>query len=479
MVLALHPVIGARADESDFTALKTDNLFGVATHLLRTGDFFNGLDDSWSMPRLRPVLEALGTQTMALALYAYDTSPHRALVSPNGALNAGIRDRRILIDHWLGILDRMGKPVLITLFAHSPRKPGYAALNLQFADWLAELVRDHPAIAYIQLHNEPNLPRFWNRATPGEYVTTYRAIAEPIKAARPDIKIVGGAISSLSWAPGRQWLRKAISAGLLDLVDGVSVHPYNRHNPPEDDPHFGKKDGPVTDDIADAFADFWSEIDKAKPKGKPLSLFITETGYSSAISDPLGLGSESQQADYLSRAMLIYLDLRVSGVAPIEAVYWYDLKDDGTDNSRTEDKYGLVTADLSREKPAFSAYKSVIAAFPSADDLEPSPLGLTITTAGGAVAVKLWHRKSDDTHIIAFWRYDDTLANADAIDVTLSLAHSCDVHAKPGPLVMAGDPAAGALTATWQKGTPCRTDFHAKAGPRAQWAMFSLTKTEG
>jgi hypothetical protein len=45
------------------------------------------------------------------------------------------------------------------------------------------------------------------------------------------VKLLVGAVSSLWWAPGVQWLKRAVDHGLLEFADGVAMHPYNVDDP--------------------------------------------------------------------------------------------------------------------------------------------------------------------------------------------------------------------------------------------------------
>lgn len=345
---------------------QANGFFGVASHSLHTRQIYPKMDDMWLLTRTAPIQQDLGTPWVAEAIYAL-TAKRSALVddgTANVADRARISERRKLIDSWFSIYDRMGKRVVLTVMAAAPQAKNSRAINDSFGDWIAELVSLHPSIEVVQLHNEPNLKSFWPD-TPEDYVKLYASIAEKVRKRRPQITISVGAISSLSWPKGRAWQKSAIDAGMLKFADAVSVHPYNLKSPPEVDPHLHVS-------LRDAMIAFWKEIEAASPPGKHLKLYLTELGYSSADDGIAGIGSEVLQANYLARLMMLYIDFRLRDGIPIDAVFWYDLKNDGPDSTKQGHNWGLVSHNLDRKKPAFETYKRIISAIPDVSQMKAS-----------------------------------------------------------------------------------------------------------
>lgn len=412
-------------------------LFGVASHFLHTRQIYTDKDDTWLLPRTMPLQTELGTPWVTEQIYAL-TSKSRALVddgTANAADKARISDRRKLIDNWLDIYDKAGTKVVLTVSAADPRAKKSDVINEAFGNWITDLISRHPGIKAVQLHNEPNLRSFWT-GSPEDYVNLYRGIAHKIKAKNPEVAITVGAISSLSWQPGRKWLKSAIKAGLLEFADGVSIHPYNLKIPPETDPH-------AKIPLRDAIINFWEEMSAAAPAGKNLKLYFTELGYSSAPNGIAGIGSEDLQANYLARLMMIYTDLRVRDGVPIEAVFWYDLKNDGSDPTKQEHNFGLVSSDLKRKKPAFQTYRRIITAIPDPLSLKPSA---TVYTADSADAVITSWTNVDGDDVIAVWRTGEGTKSVrvdakSSSNSTLVKANSLDVNsgAEAEPVVTRDD----------------------------------------
>jgi hypothetical protein len=85
-----------------------------------------------------------------------------------------------------------------------------------------------------------------------------------------------------------------------------------------------------------------------KTDKKPLSLWITEIGWFSARNLPYAK-PEPAQATALARMYLLARRHRTA-----EAIFWYDLRDDGTKPDDKEHNFGLIRNDYSL-KPAYVA----------------------------------------------------------------------------------------------------------------------------
>jgi len=394
----LVPAIAA-ASERDRS---NDAFFGVVSHFLHNNQIYKDKDDTWLTSKTSPIIEELGTDWVTEQIYAL-TNKSRALVD-DGTLTATergqVETRRKLVDQWLAIHDRAGRKVLLAILAAAPKAKNSELINRRFAVWIAELVKRHPSIRVVQLHNEPNLRSFWP-ASPEQYVEVYRPIAETIKTLNPQVEIAVGAISSLSWKNGRDWLRAAMSDGLLDFADAVAVHPYNLKVPPEMDPHTASAGTNEELALAQAIEAFWQDVQGFNSTGKRLKLYFTELGYSSAPNGIAGIGDEVLQAKYLARLMSIYVDVRVRYGIPLNGVFWYDLKNDGDEAANQEDNFGLLSHDLKRKKPAFAAYRNLITALPHVADLKAVEVEQVPSEPN--VVHFAWRRRSAPETIVSVW----------------------------------------------------------------------------
>jgi len=411
-ILATNPTFGAAQG----------NMFGVVSHFMFTDAFFANSSPYWSLHYTLPVTRDLGVGWVHDAVFAY-TAPERMVIAagsadPNASQTAE-RNRQKISDA-LALYDASAIRVVLAVVAARPSTKNAEQINAEFADWVAQLVSQHPSIVALQLHNEPNLRQLGN-LTPNEYVALFRPFAARIKQAKPQVEILVGAVSSLWWPQAIQWFEQAAQAGMLDFADGVAVHPYNTTQPPEVDPFYSGASKADPKNYEKAIQAYWRRVSALNKSGRRLKLYFTESGYSSAPKGLGAVGSEEKQADWLSRLVLIYQDLRLRGV-PIEAPFWYDLKDDGQDPNKESHHYGLVAFDLSRRKPAFDALKAVTHFFTDTNDLE-SIDNLTVAAADHPDSVKTftWRRKSDGAFIVAFWRLDQVAEPPADFDSTLEI----------------------------------------------------------
>ena len=381
------------------------SMFGAVGHVMHTASYYgeaSGKGEAWSLPQTLPWLLDARLGWVREGMY----QPWFANIE-----RKDVERHRRDFEAALALYQQHGVRVVLCIMAVSPQDQ-WVKYNDPFFDYVADLVRRFDCVRVVEMHNEPNLKFFW-RGTPQDYAATYEPAARRVKAARPDVQVAVGSVSSLWWGPGVQWLDDAFAAGVLQWADVVTVHPYNRDRPPEVDPHYADAPAEAPDHLEEAVEAWWSRVSAAAPAGKPLSLQFTELGYSSASEGIAGIGDETLQADYLSRLMLIYLDLRLRGI-PLDAVHWYDLKDDGPREELGEHNFGLIEHDLSRAKPAFHTYTAIARAF--ADPRELSKVAAPVAFNNWPEAVKHLVWKRGDALVVPFWRLNQVQGEGRDVD---------------------------------------------------------------
>jgi hypothetical protein len=184
-----------------------------------------------------------------------------------------------------------------------------------------------------EIWNEPNI-EFWSpKPDVGRYSVLALATAKAIRAADPEATIIGPASSEFPW----DFLEAFFQSGILEYLDGVSVHPYRKNRLPET-----------------AAADFQrlrALVDHCAPaarKGR-IPIISGEWGYSTYTK---GVSPETQAA-FAVRQQLHNL---WSGI-PLSI--WYDWMNDGSDPTEKEQNWGTVMPDL-KPKPAYAALKTMI-----------------------------------------------------------------------------------------------------------------------
>lgn len=184
------------------------------------------------------------------------------------------------------------------------------------------------------MHNEPNLKGFWD-APVEQYVEWVRKVAAILHEEAPGVPVIVGSFSGWGHAPGLggethvyagtsgvdawNFAERAMQLGLLDSADGVSAHPYRTSSPPEGGHELEPADDP--DGFAGEIAAWWAMVQKYNHGKRPLKLYFTELGFSASKIGYSGVGSEEEQANRLSRLMLVLFDVRLRGI-PLEQVHW-------------------------------------------------------------------------------------------------------------------------------------------------------------
>jgi hypothetical protein len=213
----------------------------------------------------------------------------------------------------------------------SPQHPESVAA---FARWAAAAVKHFEGRRVVwEIWNEPNI-HFW---APEPNVVQYTALAlatcKAVRQAVPDATVVAPASSGFPWT----FLEEFFKSGVLEYLDGVSVHPYR---------DYAKSPETVVTDYQKLRA-LIDQYAPASRRGK-LPILSGEWGYASHTK---GVSLETQAA-FAARQQLANLLNEV----PISI--WYDWKNDGADKGEREHNFGTVTAELD-PKPAYAAIQTL------------------------------------------------------------------------------------------------------------------------
>ncbi len=278
------------------------------------------------------------------------------------------------------------RPLLILDYCNSLYpSPATAAGRAAFARFAATAVRHFRGDGVIwEVWNEPG--NFWSCTgqpyRSSAYVQLAEAAAAAMRAADPRAFIIGPASGQGDGAG----IRAFTLAGLLNVLNAYSVHPY-RNGPP--------------DHAVPEFVAMHQWLTAHPVHGRPLPVVSSEWGYDTATffgayAASLAGAVRGQQADYLVRMMLGNLQ---SGVA---LSIWYDWRDDCGDALNPQCRYGVLAPGPAggwRPKPAYRAMQTlahVLAGYrysPAADVAACGP-GMRamrlLAASGGGSALVFW-----------------------------------------------------------------------------------------
>jgi hypothetical protein len=189
--------------------------------------------------------------------------------------------------HTLMILD-YGNPLYEGGFP-----PATDAGRAAFAAFAGAAARHYHGRVAWEIWNEPNVPRFWaGSPDAASYVALARAASAAIRREDPGGMILGPALGGDQF--DLPYLEGTFKAGLLDVIDAVSVHPYGAPHP----------------EAAPPFYDQVRTLIRAY--GSRLPLVVSEWGY------PVeGVGAQGQ-GDMLTRSFA------VNRAAGIPLTIWFN-----------------------------------------------------------------------------------------------------------------------------------------------------------
>lgn len=200
------------------------------------------------------------------------------------------QDRRL--NHWLDTCDKAGIETRCIL--HS------TDLTL----WRQALTHYGRRIKHWSFLNEPNMPTNNDHTKPAVMPEKYVELVAQVRKIRdevaPQCKLWGPetAMLQLMEETPFPWLRRCLEAGLLDQVDGITIHPYRQgyspRNTPENPSTFEGRPGEGYKTYEEQIA-----VLRKRVGGKPI--VVTEVGWSTT---PQGSICDHTQAKFALRQQL-------------------------------------------------------------------------------------------------------------------------------------------------------------------------------
>lgn len=241
----------------------------------------------------------------------------------------------------------------------------YRPSNMQdYAEFVAFVVRRYApkGVHLYEIWNEPNHSFFWpSGPSPAQYVEMLRAAYPAVKAADPQARVILGGLAGND----ATYLSGIYAAGGRAFFDVAAVHPYTGAVDPE---WCWNLPGTPTR-APDAFCGL-EEVRRVMERNddSDKQLWLTEFGWSTASAE-YGV-SESQQADYLTKAVI-----KLATYPWAERAYWYAFRNVSWSADNSSDlgaNYGVLRTDFSA-KPSLAALRDAAALTPTAPPPAPTP----------------------------------------------------------------------------------------------------------
>lgn len=257
------------------------------------------------------------------------------------------RNRLLIEPAWQGYLADTRRHGLNTLFilgygnrfhgdGEKPRsEPVRAAFN-RYVGHLASAFKGQ--VAHYEVWNEWDVEDPHNVQFSEDYARLIADAAGIIRERDPAARVLAGAVTTQGIESG--FALRLVEHGVLQSVDGLSLHPYVHCRG-------WRRDTP------EAWIAWLAEVDQqlTVAAGRPVPLYLTEMAWP-AHQGPCGI-SETLQAAYLARSYFLARTL-----PNIKGMWWYDLRNDGTDPQEREHNFGLLRHDYS-PKPAYHVLQAI------------------------------------------------------------------------------------------------------------------------
>jgi hypothetical protein len=282
------------------------------------------------------------------------------------------------------------EPLVVLSYGHPdfdgggyPRSKSALSAFGEFADFAVKSLGSD--VKHWELWNEWNrgtgMPAWAGRGPPEAYVRFVESVAPSCRKSGAAEQVWGGGMEGIGRA--NRWTERAVQAGLMKTVDGLTFHPYTYFLPPgERMPERG---------LMSFMQELEANIGKDKA-GRKIPLYVTELGWPTH-SGPDGVTLE-EQAKYTARALfLLRANPRVRGV------WIYTLYDRAGSAADLENHFGLLFSD-GTPKPAWYAFRDAARLLRNATKCERLDFGRHRRSLAG---VALAAAPGDATRQVVLW----------------------------------------------------------------------------
>jgi hypothetical protein len=301
-------------------------IIGVDTHLM---------NKTTTSAKALQLLEAAGVDSVRDDAYWSSAEPRRGLMRIEPAWQAYLSKAQ---EHHL-------RPLLVLGYGNpfydnyaKPRKPNVREAYGNYISFVTKQLTD--SVDFYEIWNE------WDKENPVDpvFARDYSILIEEasrrIRSNQRPMVILAGAVTSQGMDLG--FADRLVESGILNHVDGLSLHPYvhcraDERNTPENWIAWLRR---ISDDL------------KEKTRNKTaVPLYLTEMGWPS--NEGRCGGDEKTQAAFLARSFFL-----AQTMPNIKGMWWNGLLNDGPDDSDPEQNFGLLNQDLSI-KQAYLTLKAI------------------------------------------------------------------------------------------------------------------------
>lgn len=301
-------------------------IIGVDTHLM---------NKNTSPAKALQLLQAAGVDSVRDDAYWSSAEPRRGLMKIEPSWQTFLSQAQ---EHRL-------RPLLVLGYGDpfydnyaKPRKPLVRDAYGNYVSFVTRQLAD--SVDFYEVWNE------WDKENPvdsdfaKDYSVLVQEAARRIRTNQRPMVILAGAVTSQGMDLG--FADRLVESGILNVVDGLSLHPYvhcraDERNTPENWIAWLRR---ISEDLKD------------KTKNKTaVPLYLTEMGWPS--NEGRCGGDEKTQAAFLARSFFL-----AQTMPNIKGMWWNGLLNDGPDATDPEQNFGLLTQDLG-VKQAYLTLKAI------------------------------------------------------------------------------------------------------------------------
>ncbi|EMP4695291.1 cellulase family glycosylhydrolase [Klebsiella pneumoniae] len=211
-----------------------------------------------------------------------------------------------------------------------PQSKEQIAAFANYTRWIAN--RYKGKVKYYEIWNEwlvgTGLPKKTTVPDADVFIELVKESSKAIRQEDPNAIILTGSINPLSQRDV-SWMFSLIDMGVLNYVDGLSIHPYSYKSK-----KINERNVLTNIKLMDQF-----ENKLAQRSGKSVDLYITEMGFPTSKYVQGGV-SETQAG-----LSVLRYTIAARSRPYIKGIWWYDLIDDGTNKLNNEHNFGFIQFD--------------------------------------------------------------------------------------------------------------------------------------